>query len=133
MRLITLFLSFFLLLSCSKNTRQTNKIHGKWTITSITGSHYTGPVSGTMEFNKCDIPKKDYRTFREEYSWHLGDSTVHVRNTGAYTFQNNGKTLVIEHTEDELRTYTVKEQDKNDLILEHVTGSGAAVTITLKK
>jgi hypothetical protein len=104
MKKLLLFITptlLFLFLSCSKDIRKTNKIHGTWNIERISAVSSAGATTfsadpeGVMQFNKCDIHHEDFRAYRANYTYPAGATTVVVSETGAYRFYDGGERLVI--------------------------------------
>lgn len=116
MRKIPLFIASAVacvLLSCSKDLRHTNRIHGTWDITRIeavstTGTtHFSIDPDGVMQFDKCDVRPDDFRAYRHDYTYHDGDSVVLQRTTGTYKFDDKGQRLVVHTSENGATVETV--------------------------
>lgn len=120
--------------SCSKNVKNTNRIHGDYTITAIDGTHQVSDISGVLKFNKCDIPEENYRTYHEDYTFTLGETVNHVRNTGAYTFRDNGKALFVKIPgEPEERKYSVQQLDKRSATITRMNGEHSGMKFSLRE
>lgn len=144
MRKLPLFLLFMLpglLFSCSKDIRHTNKVHGIWDITGLedfsgnTVTFSTDP-EGVFQFNKCQVYDADFRAFRQQYTYTIGDSTVARNETGKYSFDEDGRLLGVLIPGDNgiIETaYHLISLTRKELVIEHRRPAGERTVLTLRK
>ncbi len=144
MKKIFLFLALpsTLLFACSKEIRNTNKIHGTWNVTSLQQFDADGNQTlstqpeGTIQFNKCDVIDKDYRAFRRQYSYAGENGTVTHNETGSYRFEQDGSLLVVRIPNDnghEHLHYRVTALERKKAVLEQLHDDESKTVLTLQE
>lgn len=139
---IALPVSTLLIISCSKEIRNTNKIHGTWNVTSLqqydAGGDQTlsAQPDGVMQFNKCDVIDDDYRAFRQQYTYSGHTGTVTLNETGSYRFEQDGAVLVVRIPsggDHEHIRYNVTTLERKKAVLERQHEDNSKTIITLNE
>lgn len=127
--------------SCSKDLKQTNKIHGTWEITSL--QEYSGDVSsfstdpeGVFQFDKCQVLEEEFRAFRQQYSYSHGSNTISKNETGIYKFDDEGRLLTIRIPDDNgyhQTVYHLISLKNKKLVIEHIRSQNDRTILTLEK
>ena len=140
--LFLLLLAFAPVVSCSKDVRQTNKIHGTWDIVKLEEISSNGTMTfstnpgGVMQFDKCQILDDDFRAFRRLYSYSANGSDVSVNQTGFYKFTEGGRMLTVripDDNGDHDTHYTVTSLRHKSLTMEYQQSDGSKMIYSLEK
>ena len=129
-----------LFMSCSKDLKHTNSIHGTWEIARIEQFSANGAITfatvptGIMQFDKCQVNQNYTRAFRQQYSYSTGTETVAFNETGTYTFDNDGQLLVVTIPNDNGHTemfYHLTSFQNKKLVMEKQNGDGGKMVYSL--